>query len=47
LVVSGRISESRRRNVGRTLLSIEIASTAPLIWRVLRGGRRSVSQLSA
>jgi hypothetical protein len=47
LLVSGRISESRRRNVGRTLLSIGIASTVPLIWRVVRGGRRSASQVTA
>jgi hypothetical protein len=47
LLVSGRISEARRRNVGRTLLSVGIASTVPLLWRALRGGRRSVTQVNA
>ena len=45
LLVSGRISESRRRTIGRTLLSIGIASTIPLVWRVLRRERHSVSHL--
>jgi len=47
LLVSGKISDDRRRRVGLTLLSIGIASTIPFMWRVLRKERHSISHLTS
>jgi len=39
-----RIPERRRAAIGRTLIAIGVATTAPIIWWALRG-RRHVSAL--
>jgi len=41
LLIAGRLNESRRRKVGRTLLTIGIASTVPLLVKFLRANRES------
>jgi hypothetical protein len=49
LLIAGRFNDKSRRTVGRRLLSIGIASTVPLAWRVLRsrGDRPLLSRMMA
>jgi hypothetical protein len=41
LLVARRLSDARRRNVGRTLLTIGVLSTFPLLMKVFRRSQRS------
>ena len=36
LLLASRLTDDKRQRVGKVLLAIGIASTAPLLWRVLR-----------
>jgi hypothetical protein len=41
LLVARRLSDARRRNVGRALLTIGVLSTFPLLMKVFRRSPRS------
>ena len=41
LLLAGRLSDSRRRAIGLTLVSIGAATTIPAAWAVLRSRRAS------
>ena len=41
LLLAGRLSDDRRRNVGRALLTLGVLSTFPLLMKVFRRSPRS------
>ncbi len=43
LLLAGKISDSRRRTIGLTLVSIGAATTIPAAWAVLRSRRATTA----